>query len=110
KEIEIDPNASVEVVDGMKGCLKEPFTGWVGGPVQPVVQNGALVVANPIAQPNFYDVQYHVASGIPTAVGSKHNVTSRIKDTTNATMVDVLGDWGSQQYTRIPVTQEWEEV
>lgn len=110
KEIEIDPNATVEVVDGMKDYSKEPFTGWVGGPVQPVVQNGVLVVANPVAQPNFWDVQYHVASGIPTTVGIKHKVTIRIKGTTNASIVVVLGDWGSQQNTRIPVTQEWEEV
>ena len=27
KEIEIDPNATVEVVDGMKDYSKEPFTG-----------------------------------------------------------------------------------
>ena len=110
KEIEIDPDATVEVVDGGKDYSVDPFTGWVGGPVQPVVQNGVLVVTNPTAQPNFWDVQYHVASGIPTIVGTKHKVTIRIKGTTAGEITLAMGDWGNTQNTKIPITEEWAEV
>jgi GH35 family endo-1,4-beta-xylanase len=110
KEIEIDPDATVEVVDGVKDYSVEGFTGWVGGPVQPVVQNGVLVVTNTEAQPNFWDIQYHVASGIPTIIGSKHKVTIRIKGTTAGEITLALGDWGANQNTKIPITEEWEEV
>lgn len=110
KEIEIDPDATVEVVDGLKDYSVNPFTGWVGGPVKPVVENGVLVVANPVKQPNFYDVQYHVASGIPTIVGTKHKVTIRIKGTTAGEITLALGTWGNTQNTTIPITEEWVEV
>lgn len=110
KEIEIDPDATVEVVDGLKDYAVDPFTGWVGGPVQPVVENGVLVVANPVKQANFWDVQYHVASGIPTIVGTKHKVTIRIKGTTAGEITLALGTWGNTQNTTIPITEEWVEV
>ena len=110
KEIEIDPDATVEVVDGLKDYSVDPFTGWVGGPVQPVVENGVLVVANPVKQANFWDVQYHVASGIPTIVGTKHKVTIRIKGTTAGEITLALGTWGNTQNTTIPITEEWVEV
>lgn len=110
KEIEIDPDATVEVVDGLKDYSVDPFTGWVGGPVQPVVQDGVLVVTNPEAQPNFWDVQYHVASDIPTIVGTKHKVTIRIKGTTAGEITLALGTWGNTQNTKIPITEEWVEV
>lgn len=110
KEIEIDPNATVEVVDGGKDYSVDAFTGWVGGPVRPVVQNGVLVVTNTEAQPNFWDIQYHVASGISTIIGTKHKVTIRIKGSTAGEITLALGDWGSNQNTKIPITTEWAEV
>lgn len=110
KEVEFDPNASVEVVDGLKDYAVSGFTGWVGGPVQPVVQDGKLVVTNLAAQPNFYDIQYHVASGIPTMVGERHKVTLRIKGSTAGEFTLVLGNWGNTEGKTISITNEWEEV
>lgn len=110
QELDVDPNATVEVVDGMKDYSTDPFTGWVGGPVQPVVENGVLVVTNTEAQPNFYDVQYHVADGIPTIVGARHQVTIRIKGTTPGEITMALGNWGNTEGTTIPISEEWNEV
>ena len=110
QELEYDPDATVEVIDGVKDYSVDPFTGWVGGPVQPIVQNGVLVVTNPEAQANFYDVQYHVADGIPTIVGEKHQVTIRIKGTVESQITMALGTWGSTEDKKIPITEEWEEV
>ncbi|WP_025006884.1 endo-1,4-beta-xylanase [Marinilabilia salmonicolor] len=110
QELDVDPNATVEVVDGMKDYSTDPFTGWVGGPVQPVVENGVLVVTNTEAQPNFYDVQYHVADGIPTIVGARHQVTIRIKGSTPGEITMALGTWGNTADTKIPISEEWNEV
>lgn len=110
KDIEIDPDATVEVVDGIKDYSTDAFTGWVGGPVTPVVQNGVLVVDNQTAQPNFWDVQYHVASGISTTVGTNHKVTVRIKGTSEDEITLAMGDWGNLADKKIPVTQEWTDV
>ena len=110
KEVEVDPNETNEVVDGLKDYSVDAFTGWVGGPVTPVVQDGKLVVTNTEAQTNFYDIQYHVADGIPTTVGARHKVTLRIKGSTPGEFTLVFGNWGNTANTTIEVTEEWEEV
>ena len=110
KEIEGDPNATEEVVDGFKDYSTEAFTGWVGGPVKPVVENGVLVVTNTEAQPGFWDIQYHVAGGISIKENTTHKVTIRIRGTVENEITVVLGTWGSQQNKKLPITQEWKEV
>lgn len=110
REIEIDPDATDEVVDGLKDYAVEGFTGWVGGPVTPVVQDGRLVVTNPTAQPNFYDVQYHVASGIPTKIGTKHKVTIRMKGSVAGEIRIILGDWGAREDKALSISTDWQEV
>jgi GH35 family endo-1,4-beta-xylanase len=110
KEVEFDPDATVEVVDGIKDYAVEGFTDWAGGPVTPIVQDGKLVVTNTEAQANFWDIQYHVASGIPTIVGTNHKVTLRIKGSTAGEFTLALGTWGNTDNKTISITEEWEEV
>ncbi|WP_321996826.1 endo-1,4-beta-xylanase [Draconibacterium orientale] len=110
REVEFDPDATVEVVDGIKDYAVDPFDGWFGGPVTPVVQDGKLVVTNTEAQPNFWDIQYHVASGIPTIVGTNHKVTLRIKGSTAGEFTLALGTWGKTDNKTISITEEWQEV
>ncbi|WP_352421328.1 endo-1,4-beta-xylanase [Proteiniphilum sp.] len=110
REIEFDPDATVEVVDRIKDYSVEGFTGWVGGPVNPEVQDGVLMVTNTEAQPNFWDIQFHVAGDIPTKIGSKHKVTLLIKGSTAGQINMALGDWGNQQSVKVLFTSEWQEV
>lgn len=110
REIDIDPDATEVVEDGIKDYSVDAFTGWVGGPVTPVVQNGVLNVTNTEAQPDFWSIQYHVASGIPTIIGTTHKVTMRIKGSTSGEIGMALGDWGAREDKRISVTTDWEEV
>jgi len=110
REIEVDPNETIEVVNGIKDYAVEGFNYWVGGPVMPVVQDGRLVVTNPEKQTNFWDIQYHVADGIPTIVGVRHKVTIRIKGSTPGEITMVYGNWGNTEGTTIPITEEWKEV
>ncbi|TCO10695.1 endo-1,4-beta-xylanase [Natronoflexus pectinivorans] len=110
RELETDPDATEEVIDGFKDYRVEGFTGWHGGPVQPYVENGVLVVNNPEEQPNFWDVQFHVANNIPTIIDTRHTVTVRIRGTVEDEITLAFGDWGGTQNTTIPITTEWEEV
>lgn len=110
KEIEIEEGATDEVSDGMVDYSTDPFTGWAGGPVTPVVENGVLVVDNPTAQPNFWDVQFHVANNISIKNGTKHKVTIRIKGTSEGSITVALGTWGGQSNTQMPITEEWVDV
>ena len=59
KELEVDPDATEEVVDGFKDYSVEGFTGWAAGevPVTPYVENGVLVVENPSEMEQNYFLQ-----------------------------------------------------
>ena len=109
KEFDIDPNATEEVVDGLKDYSVEGFTGWVGGdvPVTPYVENGVLVVENPSAMEQNYFLQYHVAGGIPVKEGVPYKVTVRIKGTVEGSISLGLGTWSSRPSTQLPITTEW---
>ncbi|WP_016778692.1 endo-1,4-beta-xylanase [Anaerophaga thermohalophila] len=110
KELDIDPDATVEVVDGTEDYLGGAYTFWSSSYVDPVVENEILVVTNEEATPNFWDVQFHIADGIPTKVGTKYKVTLRIKGSTPGDITLVMGDWGGQENTTISFTEEWQEV
>ena len=112
KELEVDPDATEEVVDGFKDYSVEGFTGWAAGevPVTPYVENGVLVVENPSEMEQNYFLQYHVANGISIKENTKHKVTIRIKGTTEGSITVALGTWGSQQNTQLPITEEWKDV
>lgn len=113
KEIEIEEGATESVEDGSVNYATDPFTGWVGGDpplVQPVVENGVLVVTNPEAIPNFWEIQYHVANNIAIYENTKHKVTMRIRGEVEEEITVVLGTWGSQQNTKLKVPLEWEEL
>ncbi len=112
REIEIDPDATEEVVDGLTDYSVDGFTGWVGDevPVRPYVDNGVLVVENPSVIDPFYLLQFHVANGISILNGEMHKVTIRIKGTSSGSITLGLGTWGGRQNTQIPITEEWADV
>ena len=112
KEIEIDPDATEEIVDGLKDYSVEGFTGWAAAevPVTPYVENGVLVVENPSEMEQNYLLQYHVANGISIKENTKHKVTIRIKGTSAGAITVALGTWSAQGNTQLPVTEEWVDV
>lgn len=112
KEIEIDPDATDEIVDGFKDYAVEDFNGWAAGevPVTPYVENGVLVVENPSEMEQNYFLQYHVANGISIKENTKHKVTIRIKGTSAGAITVALGTWSAQGNTQLPVTEEWVDV
>ncbi|WP_291861442.1 endo-1,4-beta-xylanase [Marinilabilia sp.] len=109
KEIDIDPDATQEVVDGIEDYSGGTYNYWAQG-VEPVVENEVLVVTNEEATPNFWEVQFHIADGIPTIVGKKHKVTLRIKGSTPGEITLALGTWGNTENTTIAITEDWQEV
>ena len=112
KEIEFDPDATEEVVDGFKDYAVEDFNGWAADevPVTPYVENGVLVVENPSEMEQNYLLQYHVASGISIKENTKHKVTIRIKGTSAGAITVALGTWDDRGDTQLPVTEEWVDV
>lgn len=111
KEIETDPDAKEEVEDAFVNySALTAYTYWNQGTDRIGIENGTLSVVNNSVRPNFYEVQYHIADGVPTVEGTTYKITLNIKGTSAAQINLVFGDWGNQSNTKINITDEYQEV
>lgn len=104
KEIEIDPNQKLDVVDKIvdfSAMTKFPY--YVMG-YEPDIVNGILVSKNP---GSWY--QYFVADGVPTVSGKEYKVTAMIKSSKEGEFIVKMGDWDASTDKNIKVTTEWKE-
>lgn len=111
EEIEVDPDAKEEVEDAFVDySTLTNYTYWSQGTDRIGIENGALSVVNNSVRPNFYEVQYHIADGVPTVEGTTYKVTLNIKGTSAAQITLVFGDWSNSSSTKINITDEYQEV
>lgn len=111
EEIEVDPDAKEEVEDAFVDySTLTNYTYWNQGTESIGIENGALSVVNNSVRPNFYEVQYHIADGVPTVEGTTYKITLNIKGTSAAQITLVFGDWSNQSSTKINITDEYQEV
>lgn len=111
EEIEVDPDAKEEVEDVFVDySTLTNYTYWSQGTDRIGIENGALSVVNNSVRPNFYEVQYHIADGVPTVEGTTYKVTLNIKGTSAAQITLVFGDWSNSSSTKINITDEYQEV
>ncbi|WP_018667362.1 endo-1,4-beta-xylanase [Bacteroides gallinarum] len=111
EEIEVDPDAKEEVEDAFVDySTLTNYTYWSQGTDRIGIENGALSVVNNSVRPNFYEVQYHIADGVPTVEGTTYKITLNIKGTSAAQITLVFGDWSNQSSTKINITDEYQEV
>lgn len=113
KEIEIDPDATQEVVDAYFDY--STFSGyyyWGQAPAgaSVTIEDGVLKSYNPAPIPNFWEFQYHVADGISWAEGVQYKVTMMIRASEPCTFTVAAGTWGGQAGGTVDVTTEWQEV
>lgn len=111
KEIETDPDAKEEVEDAFVNySALTAYTYWRQDPDRIGIENGTLSVVNNSVRPNFYEVQYHIANGVPTVEGTTYKITLNIKGTSAAQINLVFGDWSNQSSTKINIADEYQEV
>lgn len=111
EEIETDPDAKEEVEDAFVNySALTNYTYWSQGPDEIGIKNGALSVVNNTVRPNFYEVQYHIADGVPTVEGTTYKITLNIKGTSAGQITLVFGDWSNSSNTKINITNEYQEV
>lgn len=111
EEIEVDPDAKEEVEDAFVDySTLTNYTYWSQGTDRIGIENGALSVVNNSVRPNFYEVQYHIADGVPTVEGTTYKITLNIKGTSAAQITLVFGDWSNSSSTKINITDEYQEV
>lgn len=111
KEIETDPDAKEEVEDAFVNySALTAYTYWSQGPDRIGIENGTLSVVNNSVRPNFYEVQYYIANGVPTVEGTTYKITLNIKGTSAAQINLVFGDLSNQSSTKINIADEYQEV
>ena len=98
KPIEIDPNDMVEKevtnIDYTTGTTYN--YGWGSGTaMEHISMDGGLKVVNDAAIDPWYDLQYHIASGLSFDGGTQYKMIVKMESTGAGTMHFKIGDWGS---------------
>ncbi|MDL2304731.1 endo-1,4-beta-xylanase [Bacteroides sp. OttesenSCG-928-D19] len=110
KEIEVDPNEKVDVEDAFvdySTFSSYPFYRMSDLPI--INAEGQLEITNTEALAN-WQVQYFVADGVATKVGSDYKVTALIKGSADGSLNVNMGDWGGSVSSELKFTTEWTEV
>ena len=81
KEITVDPGDAEEVNDVyVDYSTLGSYTYWHGDKVDASINSdGNLLIHNPEAIENFYEIQYHVANGLVASPDIEYTVTAKIK-------------------------------
>lgn len=112
KEITVDPGDAEEVNDVyVDYSTLGSYTYWHGDKVDASINSdGNLLIHNPEAIENFYEIQYHVANGLVASSDIEYTVTAKIKASGDGYLTCCIGDWGGQQTAALSFTTEWQEV
>ena len=112
KEITVDPGDAEEVNDVyVDYSTLGSYTYWHGDKVDASINSdGNLLIHNPEAIGNFYEIQYHVANGLVASPDIEYTVTAKIKASGDGYLTCCIGDWGGQQTAALSFTTEWQEV
>ena len=104
KEIEVDPDATLDVVDKVTDfSTMTEFPFYVMG-YKPDIVDGVLVSNFP---GEWY--QYFVVDGISTDPSKEYKVTAMIRSSKEGSFNVQMGNWGATFEKPIRVTTEWEE-
>lgn len=117
KEMEGDPDAKEEKLDYELDCSTLSNYSWTGSPETVVTEwnkDGAVVITNPAATPNFWELQYWLVNGISLEPGKgyKLTITCKAEGVSDALVRFKLGDWGNgaNQQFNIPVGTDYKEI
>lgn len=83
-----------EVIVSNDFSKMDSYQMWKADGVDAKIENGALVVTNPTAAANFWDIQYMVADGFNVSNGVEYTITAKIKGF-KGELHYVMGKWGT---------------
>ncbi len=110
KEIEVDPDARVDKVDyEMDYSKASGYQFWAQG-TTPTINSveGALQIDNAAAVNN-WEVQYQVASGMPTVTGNTYKLKVMAKATGECNLAWGVGGWSGRAEGSFTIDTEWKE-
>lgn len=112
KELEVDPDAKVEVEDYMIDYSKDAYSFWNqldDATIQVNSAEGCLDVVNPTLKEQNYFVQYHIADGLPLVKGKEYKLTIKMRGSEEGSFFLAVGPWGKTVDTTLGFTTDWQE-
>lgn len=100
-----------EVIASSDFTTMSAYNFWKADGVDAKIENGALVVTNPTAAANFWDIQYCVADGFNLVGGATYTITAKVKGFKGALHYN-FGTWSDNVMGEITVEEaaDWQTV
>lgn len=103
KEIDVDPEAKVEVEDYAFDYTKsDGFPFWseinaeIKGTASIGMKNGCLEISNAVAASQNYFLQYHIGDGLPTKTDQEYILKVMIKGSSEGSLSVGVGPWSEE--------------
>jgi GH35 family endo-1,4-beta-xylanase len=116
KEIDVDPEAKVEVEDYAFDYTKsDGFPFWseinaeIKGTASIGMKNGCLEISNAVAASQNYFLQYHIGDGLPTKTDQEYILKVMIKGSSEGSLSVGVGPWSGRADGGIAFGTDWEE-
>ncbi len=113
KELDIDPDATVDVEDYVVDYSTTPYTFWHQAPDGTTFSTntveGCLEINNPVATGQNYQVQYHTGDNLPIVAGKEYKLKMMVRGSGNGTLHVGVGPWSGRATTNFNFTTEWKE-
>ncbi|MGM9733217.1 MAG: endo-1,4-beta-xylanase [Prevotella sp.] len=117
KEIEMDPDATVDKIDYELDCSTLTSYAWSGNPESVVTEwnkDGAVVIYNPEPIDPWYVLQYWLVNGITLEEGKKYKISIECKaeGAEEPNIRFKIGDWsgGDSRNFNIPVGGDYDVI
>lgn len=100
-----------EVIASSDFTTMSAYNFWKADGVDAKIENGALVVTNPTAAANSWDIQYCVADGFNLVGGATYTITAKVKGFKGALHYN-FGTWSDNVMGEITVEEaaDWQTV
>lgn len=116
KEIDVDPEAKVEVEDYAFDYTKsDGFPFWseinaeIKGTASIGMKNGCLEISNAVAASQNYFLQYHIGDRLPTKTDQEYILKVMIKGSSEGSLSVGVGPWSGRANGSISFGTDWEE-
>ena len=116
KEIDVDPEAKVEVEDYAFDYTKsDGFPFWseinaeIKGTASIGMKNGCLEISNAVAASQNYFLQYHIGDDLPTKTDQEYILKVMIKGSSEGSLSVGVGPWSGRANGSISFGTDWEE-
>lgn len=114
KELDVDPDAKVDVEDYVVDYSTTPYTFWHQAPDGTTFginsTDGCLEIINPAATDHNYQVQYHTGDNLPILAGKEYKLKMMVRGSGDGTLDIGVGPWSGRATTSFNFTTEWKEL